>query len=124
MLSQLISSFITYFVVSTTVFQVGNHTQHVLSQHTFSLDNRYANKSVSDVFKDNILLTASYMNGITDTTKPIDWQKVDAPFHYTFTLDPHETFAFHDGVLPQYTGKIVKTTNAHFDAQEGFKSDG
>jgi hypothetical protein len=39
-------------------------------------------------------------------------------------LQPGQVFAYHDAVLPEFAGKVVKTTNAHFDASEGFVSDG
>jgi vancomycin resistance protein YoaR len=76
-----------------------------LASHSFSLENRYDDKFVNDVFKENILLTVSYMGS-------------------DFTLEPGETFAFDDKILPEYEGKVTKTTGAHFIASEGFKSDG
>lgn len=78
----------------------------VLSSHEISLENRYPIKSVSDVFKFNILHTLDRMGGSE------------------FILDPGKTFAFHDDVLPEYKDRVVKTTNAHFNGQEGFKTDG
>jgi hypothetical protein len=78
---------------------------------------------VSNVFADNILLTIAYMRGIVPHNTP-DWNEVKKPFSYTFTLQPGEVFAFHEDVLPEFNGKVVKTTNAHFGSQEGFKSDG
>jgi vancomycin resistance protein YoaR len=76
-----------------------------LASHSFSLENRYDNKFVNDVFKENILLTVKYMGS-------------------DFTLQPGETFAFDDKVLPEYAGRITKTTGAHFIGSEGYKSDG
>ncbi len=78
---------------------------HILATHQISLENRYGNKWVNDIFKENILLTLSR-------------------FNYEFKLQPNETFAFHDDVLPKYQGRVVKTTNSHFNGAEGFKSDG
>jgi vancomycin resistance protein YoaR len=46
------------------------------------------------------------------------------PSTYEVVIKPGETFAFHDDVNPLYSGKLVATTNAHFNAVEGFKSDG
>ena len=40
------------------------------------------------------------------------------------TLQPGEVFAFHDDTLPQFAGKKIVTTNAHFDASQGFRTDG
>lgn len=94
-----------------------------LGSGTFSLTDRYAVPSVSDVFAKNILLTMAYMRGM-QITGDVDWNAVEKPFSYGFTLKPGEVFAFHEDVLPQFEGKVVKTTNAHFGSQEGFVSDG
>ncbi len=95
-----------------------------LSYHEFSLNNRYGDSFVNNVFKDNILLTTAYANGEKIDPAKIDWGKIEKPFQYKLVLKPGETFAFHDDVLPQYIGKVNKTTNSHFNFQEGFKSDG
>lgn len=95
-----------------------------LSQHEFSLNNRYKNPYVNGVFRDNVLLTLKYTTGTTINPKSIDWAALNRPFVYKMNLAPGEVFAFHDDVLPQYSGKTIKTTNAHFNFQEGFKSDG
>ncbi len=97
---------------------------HTLAQHEMSLENRYPEKSVNDVFKDNILLTITYMKEKTPNAHTVNWGDVEKPFAYEFTLKPQETFAFHDDVLSDYKGKVTRTTNAHFNAQEGFKTDG
>lgn len=95
-----------------------------IASHTISMTNRYGNDFVNGVFKDNILLTMSYMRGETKSKNEINWEEVQKPFHYEFTLKPGEGFAFHDILLPQYSDKVVKTTNSHYNYQEGFKSDG
>lgn len=76
-----------------------------LASHSFSLEDRYDNEFVNEVFKFNILLTIKYMGN-------------------SFTLEPGQAFAFHDVILPEYKDKVVKTTSAHFNYQDGFKSDG
>jgi hypothetical protein len=96
----------------------------VLSSRSMSLDNRYGNSFVNDVFKDNILLTMSYMNGTVKAKSDINWENIEKPFDYEFTLSKGEEFAFHDQTLPNYSKNIVKMTNAHFDYADGFKSDG
>lgn len=63
------------------------------------------------------------MRGIVKDSK-VNWNEVEKPFHYEFKLDKNQVFAFHDDVLPQYKDEVVKTTNAHFNSIEGFKSDG
>ena len=95
-----------------------------LAVHEMSLEDRYSNTSVNEVFKDNILLTTHYMKGDSIDPRRIDWKEVEKPLEYSFILKPGQTFAFHDDVLPEYKEKVAKTTNAHFNMQEGFKSDG
>lgn len=95
-----------------------------LADRQISLQKRYNNSFVNDVFKDNILLTLSYLSGKTNKSTTVNWTEVTKPFTYQLTLNPDEVFAFHDDVLPQYEGKVKYSTNAHFNYQEGFKSDG
>ncbi len=104
-------------------YLVANNT-HTLATREFSLEDRYGNSYVNNVFKDNILLAINYAAGKKITASNINWQKAESPFHESIALDPGQTFAFHDDVLPQYSGKVNKTSNAHFNSQEGFKSDG
>lgn len=95
----------------------------VLASHTLSLEKRYDNAFVNTVMKDNILLTLWYLrNG--GVSHSVQWVEVEKPFHYSFTLDPKKTFAFHDTILSSYQEKVAKTTNAHFSIAEGFKTDG
>lgn len=92
--------------------------------HAISLTDRYPNKIVNDVFKDNILLSLAYLKGDVSNPKDINWEKLRKPNHFQFTLHPNQTFAFHDSVLPQYQNKVALTSHSHFNYQEGFKSDG
>lgn len=95
-----------------------------LATQQISLENRYPVKSVSDIFRDNILLNIAYLSGEVKSAQDINWDKIKKPFTYSFILEPGKTFAFHDDVSEQYKNNLVKTTNAHFNAQDGFKSDG
>lgn len=97
--------------------------ENVLAVKSMSLDNRYPVKSVNEVFKQNILLTVAYMEQ-HGTVPTIDTKTIDKPLHHAITLHNGEVFAFHDNILPAYKSKVVATTNAHFNGQEGFKSDG
>src|SRR2546425_1281146 len=92
---------------------VNKPVEKPLAAHEFSLEKRYDNAFVNDVFKDNILLSLEYLSGNTAYGKPVNWQQVEKPFTYTFTLKPGKTFAFHDDVLPQFQNTLEKTTNAH-----------
>jgi hypothetical protein len=88
------------------------------------MNDRYGNEYVSNIFKDNILLTLSYLSGQTTTQKSVDWDTVEKPFTFDITLKNGQTFAFHDTVLPKYERSVAITTHAHFMSTEGFKSDG
>jgi len=114
-------------LISVTVEAVSapiEETSRVLASEKFSLENRYKVKSVNDVFADNILLTLLYMDGDIQKGQVVDWNKVREPGTASFTLNPGETFAFHDNLPQKLDDEVVKTTNAHFNSAEGFKSDG
>lgn len=96
----------------------------LLSVREISLLNRQPDAWVNDIFKKNILLTFAYAQHKVTSPDDINWNEVEKPFTYTLVLAPHELFAFHDGVLPQYKNKVGLTMNAHFNYQEGFKYDG
>lgn len=95
-----------------------------LSTKEISLENRNNVRYVNDVFKDNILLNLAYMRGEEIDARDVRWDEVAKPFSYSFTLPSGKTFAFHEDVLPEYKEKVALTTNAHFNFDEGFKSDG
>ncbi len=94
----------------------------VLAQRVISLDKRQNDKWVNSVFKENILLTIAYADNQVRGT--IDWNAVTKPTNYEIVLQPDQVFAFHDSVLPAYKDKSIITTNAHFNYDDGFKSDG
>lgn len=99
------------YAIFTTKAVAGEYilgTQNVRAEHAFSLSNRYADPGVNDVFRYNILHTLERMDAKS----------------YSFTLNPGEVFAFHDDVLPQFKGRVAQTMNAHFNYEDGFKSDG
>jgi hypothetical protein len=95
-----------------------------LASREMSMDNRYPVASVSKVFKENILLNIAYLDGRVTSSKDINWSKVTESYRSEFTLKPNEVFAYHNGVLPQYKGKVVLTTNTRFNQQDGYKTDG
>lgn len=111
-------------LISFSLVFPSSANENLLSRREMSLQNRYPNKAVNEVFKDNILLTMAYMEGRVSNPKAVDWYDVQKPYVFEFTLKPNEGFAFHDDALASYKSAITKTTNAHFNAQEGFKSSG
>jgi hypothetical protein len=101
----------------------GGTDARVLARHEFSLETRYADPGVNRVFRENILLTLAYMRHAVATSSNPDWQVVNAPFRWEFTLMPGETVSYHDMVLPQFrTAKPL--TDVTFSSAEGFLSDG
>ncbi len=128
-MQQLSTIILTIATASAMVVNVLGATPAVaepkLAQHSMSLQNRYPeNRSVNEVFKDNILLTIAYMDRKITDPKAIDWYELNKPFTSEVVLQPNEVFVFHDDVLPMYKEKTFKTTNAHFNFQEGFKFSG
>ncbi len=97
-------------------------SENLLARQKISLEQRHQVPFVNEVFKDNILLNIAYLEGSVSDPKAIDWGKVRGFSKYEFTLNPGETFAYHQDGLPEY--KIVKTTNTRFNAQDGFKFSG
>jgi len=62
------SSFVSPFV--------GNY---LVVQREMSLDTRYGNKFVNDVFRDNILLNLAYLKGQVSSSKDINWDQITQP---------------------------------------------
>ncbi len=115
-----VSSAVLNYPLYTNSTQAGQ----LLASREIGLYNRYPDAYVNGVFRDNILLNIAYMFGKVNDPEEINWDNIRKPFHYELRLNTGEIFAFHEDVLDNYKGKISKTTNAHFNAQEGFKSDG
>ncbi len=122
MLSELIQSLGLAALLNLNVPSHNSQTI-LLAEHQINLENRQVDRFVNGVFKDNILLNLALMKSPVDPKK-IDWNQINQPFHYDFDIEPKQTFAYHSDVLDKYEGKIAKTTNAHFNSFEGFKSDG
>lgn len=116
MLSNLITATI---LASTLLIQTPHQDVHpvVLASQNLDLNTRQYDKYVNDIFKHNILLNLAY----TTNTQRKSFTE-DAV--YEFKLKPNEVFAYHDQVLDKYEGKVTRTTNAHFNSSEGFRSDG
>src|SRR6185437_1470018 len=74
--------------------------------------------------KENILLTIAYLFNQQKDGETVHWNTINKSFHYEFILQPHQVFAFHNAVLPQYKNKNIVTTNADFGSDQGYLSDG
>lgn len=101
------------------------YTAQTLSDHEIKLDQRVEGGGpMSDTMADNILLNLAYLNHDQIDPENVNWAKVKANRTISFKLEPNQTFAFQEDVLPKYQGKVALTTNAHFSFNEGFKFDG
>lgn len=117
MISQTLAKISTVAMLTLSQLTTPAIPEQVLSSHEISLEKRYY-----PVQKDNILLNLAYMEG--RVTNKVNWDEIKKPFSYQFRLEPSKTFAYHDDVLNEYKSTLVKTTQAHFNSQEGFKTDG
>lgn len=124
MFNTIITVILTLIIAGKTTMVSPVAQYKSLASHEFSLEKRYSNAFVNDVFKDNILLTLDYLANQKVNPQKVDWKSIEKPNTYTVTLKPGQTFAFHDNLLPKYDGKVAVTTNAEFNSTQGFKSDG
>lgn len=129
MIPNIVSSIVIFSVVGLNGLNPAVSTpdqpqKNVLTKRSISLENRQINKPLNDIYKDNILLNMAYMRGLVSTKAQINWDEIRKPFVYDVNLKPGEVFAYHDSVLQEYDGKVVKNTNSHFSAAEGYISDG
>src|SRR3990167_6819450 len=92
---------------------------HELASHEMYLEKRYY-----PVQKENILLNMAYIDGRVKQKSDINWDEIKKPFKSEFKLEPGQVFAYHDDLLPQFEGKVVKTSNSHFMASDGYVSAG
>ncbi len=109
---------------SAEIVPQAQQAQVELGSASMSLDNRLAFKGANDVYKDNILLNLAYLSGEAKEGQSVNWDQIRKPFSIQFNLEPNQRFAFHDTLLLEYSEGVVLTTNSHFNAEEGYKSDG
>lgn len=95
----------------------------ILAEHNLDLSNRSEDAKVNEIFADNILLALHYFAGDGQKVKG-DWEKVQEPFEFSFNLQPGETFAFHDSLLPEFRDLPVKTGGTNYSGQDGYKITG
>lgn len=126
MINQIVATIFTTIILgmNTNGLILPEKKDVVLSEKEFSLENRYAVKSVNEIMKKNILLNLAYLNGTVAKKADIDWNQVTSPFHFEKTLGVGETFAYHTNVRNEYTDQVAFTTNSNFNAADGYLSDG
>lgn len=126
MINQIVATIFTTIILgmNTNGLILPEKKAVILAEKEFSLENRYAVKSVNDIMKKNILLNLAYLNGTVTKKADIDWNQVTSPFHFEKTLGVGETFAYHTNVRNEYEGKVAFTTNSNFNAADGYLSDG
>jgi len=117
--------FLGLTLISNLIFNTpAEADRHLLASRQISLEQRQPDRWVNSVFKDNILLAMAYLKEDVRGREDIDWEEIRKPFTYEMILKPGEVFAFHDDLLPEYKSLSARTTNAHFNYEDGFKSDG
>lgn len=125
MIQNAISTILIFSTLSLGTLGVNKVSEPtLLAEHSISLDKRQPDAYVNGVFKDNILLNLAYLNGNVKSAKEINWDEIRRPQTFEFKLEPGQAFAYHDNVLPEFKDRVVRTTNAHFNGIDGFKSDG
>ena len=93
--------------------------QKILVEENLDLTVREPSLEANQGYTDNILLALHYLK--SEETLPIDWEEVRKPFEVSFVLQPGESFAFHENVLPEFARPAV-TMNSEFLTTEGYKS--
>lgn len=125
MIQNTISTILIFSTLSFGSIGAGQSLEPVaIAEHSISLNNRQPDAYVNGVFKDNILLSLAYLSGNVKSIKDINWDEIRRPQTFEFKLEKGQAFAFHDNVLPEFKDRVVRTTNAHFNYNDGFKSDG
>lgn len=81
-------------------------SQAVLASESLNLNERYPVSSVSDGFKENILLAVSFL------------EKANGG---VLILQPAEVFAFHKNILPQFQDEKIITQESGFGVKDGYK---
>jgi len=100
---------ILFFLFSqfiTPSMDVDSANTKQLASEQISLEKRYDNLYVNDVFKDNILLNVAYLSGKVTKKEDVNWKEIEKPINYKFTLLPNKTFAFHEDVLEKYKNRL------------------
>jgi len=120
MLELLFGAMLHLFVAGSGSF---GRTQ-TLASHEFSMGYRYEDPWISEVFRDNILLTLAYMRRVVQKGEAVNWLAVKEPFHWDLDVQPGAVVTYHANVLPKYEGTAIPLTTVYFNGAEGFRSDG
>lgn len=81
----------------------------VLASEQMDLSNRYPVESVSEGFKENILIAVSYFNK-------------EAGKEGAMTVNPGEVFSFHKNILPKFKKDKIITQESRFLAKDGYRT--
>lgn len=127
MITQTLTSIALASLVTLTSLTQGTNTlaPNEIAREEISLAERVPGGGfMSDVMADNILLNLAYLNGEVNDPKNINWDEVRKDRIIEFKLEAGKVFAFHEDYFPKYEGQVIKTTNARFNFEQGFKYDG
>lgn len=82
--------------------------KRVLASEEMDLNYRYPVLSISEGFKENILIAVSYFNK-------------EAGREGVIILNPNEVFSFHKNILPEFEKDKIVTQESGFVAKDGYK---
>lgn len=101
----------------------------VLASYSLDLSSRYPVTSVSDGFKENILIALGYLSSIGGSSEqPVigdiipQGDTLQAQRNFALSLKPGEVFAFHKkGILPQFNESKIISQESDFTTNYGYK---
>ena len=116
-----LSASLIFTPVSTGDLNVAGQTgqlvevgHQVLASEVMDLGNRYPVASISNGFKENILVALGYLS--------LQGETLQAQNGFYFVLLPKEIFAFHrKGILPEFNESKIITQESDFTTNYGYK---
>lgn len=123
MIQTALASFLTASILTISTVSAPSvpQAQVELGSASMSLNNRYGYDAPENAYKDNILLNLAYLSGEVKSKQDIDWDKIRKPFILQFSLEPGQSFAYHDLIDPPYKDSVAVTAHTNFGAGDGYK---
>lgn len=123
MIQTALASFLTASILTLSTVSAPSvpQAQVELGSASMSLNNRYGYDAPENAYKDNILLNLAYLSGEVKSSQDIDWDKIRKPFILQFSLEPRQSFAYHDLIDPLYKDSVAVTAHTNFGPGDGYK---
>ena len=106
-------------IVSPVADQTAQMVQQkvLLASESMDLGNRYPVESISEGFKENILIALGYL-----ASKGVAFRGYEAGEEFSLVLQPGEVFAFHKkGILPEFKESKIISQESDFTTNYGYK---